>query len=302
MRLDYVRSFIQVVNCKSFSLAAEQNFISQPTISMHIKQLELELGVQLLVRSTKDLLLSEAGMLFYPYALKLLETEAEALSQFKKIEKNIGGTVVIAASSVPCNYILPSFFGEMKKEFSDIKYKIIEGDSEKVIQSILRFESDFGIGSISCGNEKCVCQPVLKDKIVLAAPNTEKYRRMDGKFPLEALHKEDFIVRESGSGTRMAAEKIEKKLGLSIKPSNISLCVESSEMVRKGVEEGLGIAFISNLAIADALEQKTLLKFEFPYLNTTRQIYLLHHKERIMTGALMTSLKILKKHCMNIKI
>lgn len=302
MRLDYVRSFIQVVNCKSFSLAAEQNFISQPTISMHIKQLELELGVQLLVRSTKDLLLSEAGMLFYPYALKLLETETEALSQFRKIEKNIGGTVLIAASSVPCNYILPSFFGYMKKEFADIKYKITEGDSEKVIQSILRFESDFGIGSISCGNEKCICQPLLKDRIVLATPNTEKYRKMEGKFPMEALHKEDFIIRESGSGTRLAAEKIEKKLGLSIKASNISLCVESSAMVRRGVEEGVGVAFISNLAIADALKKKTILKFEFPNLNAARQIYILHHKERVMTGPLMTSLKILKKYCLNVKI
>lgn len=84
MRLEYIRSFIGVVNYKSFSMAAKYLFLSQPTISTHIKQLEAELGVQLLVRSTKDVILSEEGLKFYPYALQLLETEKQALSQLKK--------------------------------------------------------------------------------------------------------------------------------------------------------------------------------------------------------------------------
>lgn len=106
MRLEYIRSFISVVNCKSFSVAAKQIFLSQPTISTHIKQLESELGVQLLVRSTKDVILSDAGVIFYPFAMRLLETESEALAQIHKNEMEIKGTVSIATSSVPGNYIL----------------------------------------------------------------------------------------------------------------------------------------------------------------------------------------------------
>ena len=71
------------------------------------KQLEAELGVQLLVRSTKDVILSEEGVLFYPYAVRLLETENEALAHLNKTEAKVKGTVTIAASSVPGNYILP---------------------------------------------------------------------------------------------------------------------------------------------------------------------------------------------------
>ena len=98
MRLEYIRSFISVVNCKSFSVAAKQIFLSQPTISTHIKQLESELGVQLLVRSTKDVILSDAGVIFYPFAMRLLETESEALAQIHKNEMEIKGTVSIATS------------------------------------------------------------------------------------------------------------------------------------------------------------------------------------------------------------
>ena len=72
------KKFYQCRELKSFSVAAKQIFLSQPTISTHIKQLESELGVQLLVRSTKDVILSDAGVIFYPFAMRLLETESAA--------------------------------------------------------------------------------------------------------------------------------------------------------------------------------------------------------------------------------
>ena len=137
MRLEYIRSFISVVNCKSFSVAAKQIFLSQPTISTHIKQLESELGVQLLVRSTKDVILSDAGVIFYPFAMRLLETESEALAQIHKNEMEIKGTVSIATSSVPGNYILPQFFAYSRKAYPDINYRISEGDSAEVLLSLI---------------------------------------------------------------------------------------------------------------------------------------------------------------------
>ena len=75
MRLEFVKSFISVVDHQSFSKAAKSLFISQPTVSTHIRQLEEELGDQLLVRSTKAVLPSEEGRIFYPFAVQLLETE-----------------------------------------------------------------------------------------------------------------------------------------------------------------------------------------------------------------------------------
>ena len=81
---------------------------------------------------------------------------------------------------------------------------MLEGDSSQVIQSVLRFEADLGIGSICTNHEKCMCMPLLKDQIVLATPNTEEYRSLNGVFPLDKLKKETFVIRESGSGTKIA--------------------------------------------------------------------------------------------------
>lgn len=297
MRLEYIRSFISVVNCKSFSAAAKQMYLSQPTISTHIKQLEEELNVQLLIRSTKDVILSEAGLLFYPYAVRLLETESEALLELHRNESAVKGMVSIASSSVPGNYILPQFLSKAKGIYPDIGYRIAEGDSTKVIQSVLHFETDIGIGSIKSTNEKCMSQPLIEDKIVLAAPNTEEYRGMNGEFPLERLQKETYVVRESGSGTKAASDSIEKELGLYTRPVKTALQVETSELVRRAVEQRIGVAFISSLAIKESVERGSILKFEFPKVNMSRQIYLLYHKDRIMTLPITSTIKILRQYC-----
>ena len=279
MRLDYIRSFINVVNCKSFSVAAKKAFVSQPTISTHIKQLEAELGVQLLVRSTKDVILSEEGVLFYPYAVRLLETENEALAHLNKTEAKVKGTVTIAASSVPGNYILPGILKQTRLKYPEIDYRMLEGDSSQVIQSVLRFEADLGIGSIRTNHEKCMCMPLLKDQIVLATPNTEEYRSLNGVFPLD---------------------KLKKALNLHAKPLKIAMQAESSDLVRRSVEEGMGVAFVSSLAIQDSLALGKLLKFEFPNVNTERQIYLLYHKDRIMTLPITSAIKSIRQQCQKI--
>ena len=213
MRLEYIESFISVVNCKSFSGAAKQTFLSQPTISTHIKHLESELGVQLLVRSTKDVVLSEAGLIFYPYAVRLLETEKEALAQLGKSESKVQGTVTVAASSVPCNYILPQFLKYSRKIYPELLYKLCEGDSDKVIQSVLRFEADLGVGSIMSTNEKCMCIPLIQDRIVLVTPNTVEYQRLNGKFPVERLKKRSLCGKRGGKRYKTGCRKHRAGIG-----------------------------------------------------------------------------------------
>lgn len=297
MRLEYIRSFMSVVNYKSFSLAAQNIFLSQPTISTHIKQLENELGVQLLVRSTKDVILSEAGLIFYPYAVRLLETEHEAVVSLGAKESQVSGTVSISTSSVPGNYVLPHFFAAVKETFPDISYRVSEGDSAKVIQEVLHFDTEIGVGSIESMNEKCSCEPLFQDEIVLITPNTEKYKRMNGIFPPELLKNERFVLRESGSGTKMASENMERSLKLDLKSIKVAAQFESSEMVRRAVEAGVGIAFISRLAIRDSRELQKVQEFRFEHVNSRRQLYLVYHKDRVLSLPARSTIKALRKFC-----
>lgn len=297
MRLDYIKSFIGVVNYKSFSLAAKYLFLSQPTISTHIKQLEAELGVQLLVRSTKDVLLSEEGKVFYPYALQLLETENKALIHLKKSGENTGGTVSVVASSVPAYYVLPGFLGNFRSQNDNTRFKVLEGDSGNVLQKLLDFDAEIGIGSLNSGSEKIHSEVLFEDEIILITPNLQKYRNMNGKFPLDQLKKERFITRELGSGTKTVTENLEMELQLDSQSLNVVAQFQSSELVRRAVEAGTGIAFISKTAAKESLEKQKVLAFSFEGVSSVRKIYLMYHKDRVLGEAAENVLKELREYC-----
>lgn len=297
MRLEYIRSFIGVVNYKSFSLAAKYLYLSQPTISTHIKQLESELGVQLLVRSTKDVLLSEEGKIFYPYALQLLETENRALKHLNKTENESGSIVTIALSSVPGNCMFPQFLARYRAKNADVKFRVSEGDSGSVLQKILNFDVEAGIGGLESGSDKVHSEVLFEDEIVLITPNTAKYKSMNGKFPVEHLAKEWFITRELGSGTKNAVDGIERDLKLNTASLHVVAQFESSEMVRRTVEAGAGVAFISKVAARESVEKQKILEFSFPNVNAKRKFYLMYHKDRGLSMTTESVLEELRSFC-----
>lgn len=297
MKLEYIRSFIGVVNYKSFSLAAKYLFLSQPTISAHIKRLEEELGVQLLVRSTKDVILSEEGLTFYPYAVQLIETEKEALGRLNKEEKPERGTVTIATSSVPGNYIFPGFLAYFQKQRENTSFRILEGDSEDVMQKVMHFEAELGIGGSRSTNEKVHCETLFEDEIVLITPNKEKYKNLNGSFPVALLKKELFITRETGSGTKTITDNIERELKLNVQSLRVAAQFGTSEMVRRAVEAGAGVAFISQIAARESLEHKKVLLFRFPEVQAKRLIYLIYHKERVLSPAARNVIRYLREYC-----
>lgn len=297
MRLEYVRSFIGVVNYKSFSLAAKYLYLSQPTISTHIKQLESELGVQLLVRSTKDIVLSEEGRVFYPYALQLLETENRALEHLNRNENESSKTVSIAVSSVPGYYMFPQFLTWFRMKNAEVSFWIMEGDSGNVLQKILNYDVEIGIGGLTSGNEKIYSEVLFEDEIILITPNHAKYRSLNGHFPIEQLRNEWFVIRELGSGTKTASENVEEGLKLNHASLHVAAQFESSELVRRTVEAGGGVAFISRTAAKESLDRQKVLEFSFENVNAKRQIYLMYHRDRNLSAATAHTIEALRGFC-----
>lgn len=297
MRLEYIRSFIGVVNYKSFSLAAKYLYLSQPTISTHIKQLEAELGVQLLVRSTKDVILSEEGKIFYPYALQFLETENQALRHLNRCEEKAGGIVKIALSSVPGYYMFPQFLTYFRVKNGNVNFKVKEGDSGDVLQKLLDYDVEIGIGGLDSGSDKIYSEVLFEDEIVLITPNVPKYKKLNGKFPIEQLGKERLITREVGSGTKIATDNLEQELKINLQSMRIFGQFESSEMVRRAVEAGAGVAFISKTAAKESIEKQKVLEFGFPEASAKRYFYLMYHKERKLSSSVESVIQGLREFC-----
>ena len=145
MNFVQIEAFVAVIRYRSFSKAAEAIYLSQPTISSHIRSLENELGVQLLIRSTKEIYPSAAGRIFYGYASEMISMRDKAVSEVKSYSTKIQGSLEIAASSVPSQYILPHVLSKLSAKHPDLFFTVRQYDSVHVIQKVINMDVEVGI-------------------------------------------------------------------------------------------------------------------------------------------------------------
>ena len=187
MHFKQLEAFVNVIKFKSFSKAAEEIYLSQPTISAHISALESEFGTKLIIRSTKEVYPSKAGKIFYEYASEMLRMRDKAILSVKSCATDIRGTLEIAASTVPSQYLLPELLPQMAKDYPNLFFELKQYDSREVANHIINMDAEIGIVGTQLEKNKCVFEPFASDQLVLITPNLEKYRELKGDFPLSML-------------------------------------------------------------------------------------------------------------------
>lgn len=191
--IKHLQYFIQVTNFKSFTKAAEHLYITQPTISKMIKNLETELGVELFDRSRKQLTLTDAGKVVLEQAKLIdkafhnLETEMDNLSGLKKGHVRIGLPPILDAS------FFPKLLGQFHEEYPNITFQLVEDGSKKTEESILEDELDIGIIVLPTENEMFNSLSILKEDILLIIPPDHRLAD-ETEINLPELHKESFIL------------------------------------------------------------------------------------------------------------
>lgn len=281
MDLRQLETFVEVAKLKSFSKAAEKLYITQPTVTTHIQNLEKELGTILINRSSKNLSLTEAGNILYKYALNILNTCEMAKFNLQSYKGKIQGHLEICSSSMPRKYILPILLNEFMKTYPNVTFSLIDKDSKDVAKSILNGEYDFGIVGAKYDSNNLKYIDLAEDNILLITPNSKKYSWNNfDKLDTSILFKEKIILREKGSGTRQLLEKELKEHNISFKSLNIIAYIEDSETIKKLVELGLGVSFMSEKAIQDELATKKLKCFNIKNMPLKRNFFFVYHKNR----------------------
>ena len=131
MNLKQLEAFVRVAETKSFSAAAKQLYLTQPTVSAHIASLERELNTCLLVRNTKGVALSESGKELYAYAEQMLELEQKIRDRFGLTGKQSGSVLRIAASTIPSQYLLPDIMAQFRREYPEEQLKLFETERSR---------------------------------------------------------------------------------------------------------------------------------------------------------------------------
>ena len=294
MEFKQLQSFVEVVNYQSFTKASDKLFISQPTVSAHIAQLEEELNTKLILRTTKSISLTEKGKDVYDYATKILGLKARMLEACSVQPKSI---IHIGASTIPSAYILPNILQEYGKSTSDTYFSIHQSDSQGIIARLKEGLFDIGMIGMKPDDDEICCIPFCRDNMIIITPVNDHFLELKYKnnYTASELLNEPIIMRETGSGSKKTADMFLEKLGINESDLNIIARINDQEAIKNMVVNGLGISIISELAVKNLLAEKRVLGFPLDRKYSGRQFYLIHMKDHLLNQQLKDFLKFVQK-------
>jgi len=246
-----LQSFLTVVELQSFSKAARKLYMSQPAISLQIKTLEQQLGVVLLERSDRNIVLTPGGEVVLREAREIMDAYRRLEEGIEEIKGRKAGSVVIAASTVPGEYLLPGVIGGFQNAFPGIGVTMRICDTGRAVNLLLSRAADVGIVGADVSQEGLGCLEFYGDELVLIVP--PGHACAGTTIKVKDLEKVEFILREPGSGTRQTFEELLARHGVDSENLKVVLEVGSTRAIITAVEEGLGVSVVSRLAAREAL-------------------------------------------------
>jgi DNA-binding transcriptional LysR family regulator len=266
--------FMHSAESHSFSQAAKELHITQPTVSHHIKALEKDIGKELFIRGGGRVQLTEAGRLLLPWARKLIRDSIELQEMMDSIDERIVGQLCIACSTATGKYILPQYAARFHARHPGVRVRILSCASENVVPQLLEEDANLGVVSYDACGGKLECQEFFVDHIVLIAPPNHAWASSE-MIDSSALLQVPFIVREASSGTHKVMLSELGKHDIHIDGMNVCLEVGNTEAIVKSVEAGLGVAFVSRFSAAWALKLGTVVEVPVDGFDLRRKIYMI---------------------------
>jgi DNA-binding transcriptional LysR family regulator len=296
MNLKQLEAFVHVAESRSFSKAAKELYLTQPTISAHISALEKELKTRLFVRNTKEVNLSEDGSDLYRMARQMVDLERQIEERFISEEES-RQSITIAASTIPSQYILPEILLRFNERYPGTQLKLMETDSSGVVDQIVDHIAEVGFTGTVLEKKHCKYIPFFKDELVIITPNNDKFKTYlnERQDDISWIVDEPVIMREEGSGTRREAEKQLRNAGVNPINLNVIASIENQVTIKRSVSQGMGISMLSRLATTDEVENGTLLAFPIPMSDGGRDINLVYNKNFRLSKVAERFIKIVKE-------
>ena len=279
MDLRQLEIFVKVAELGSFSKAADALFLTQPTVSEHIKSLEDELGVRLLDRLGRGAAVTKGGALLQGYAQRLLALSREARQAMESFQGRMSGDLLVGASTIPGEYILPALIGRFKEKFPDIAITLLIGGSQAVTEWVAEGRAEVGVVGARSGQRGIDFRELLPDDIVLIVGAAHPWHGRK-QATLEELRAEPLLLREPGSGTRAALETALTQAGTDIAAFRVVGEMGSTQAIKQAVKANVGVSLVSRRAVEEECRAGSLWCLRVKDLKITRAFYLATHRER----------------------
>ncbi|HTN93304.1 MAG TPA: LysR family transcriptional regulator [Gallionella sp.] len=264
----------------NFSQAAKQLYLSQPAVSMQIKQLEESIGLPLFEQMGKKIYLTEAGRELFHYCRNITQQLAEMESVFEAMKGLGHGKLTISVVNT-ANYFTPKLLARFCRRYPDINVILQVANRDAVLKQLADNSTDVAILGLPPDGLDISAEPFLDNPlVVIAAPDNPLAKQKRIKF--SKLAEENFLSREPGSGTRSAMERVFAQH--KVQP-HIIMEVETNEAIKQAVQAGMGLGILSLHSIELELETKRLAMLNVEDFPLMRSWYVAHRSNKRLSGA-----------------
>jgi DNA-binding transcriptional LysR family regulator len=289
--LDQIHTFLEIVRLKSFSKAAQTCFRTQPAVSAQVRQLEQELNAPLFDRLGTKIALTPAGRIFAEYAEQILDLRRRAQNAINELERVPRGELVIAANEATCIYVLPRVFFEYKKLFPNVQILIDRSWGPRVVDAIVDNQADFGITQIPVKEKRVQVVKIHSDEVKAIVPAGHPLASKSRITPQDLIGHPLLVPKTGARRTRLAAwfEPVEDQI-------NISMELDSTEMIKRFVLAGLGVGFVAGAHSKEEVAAGRLVAIPLGPEPMERQIGLIYRKDKALSKAALGFIEVTLSH------
>lgn len=276
LNLHELNVFVEAAQAENFSMAARRLYLSQPAVSLHVRNLERQFGVELFQRNGRAITLSAAGKALLPLAQHILREAKRLEETMAGLQGKVIGRLSIACSTTVGKYVLPRLVAGFRARYPDVAVEINVMSRRAAIERLLESRAEIAVVSACLNHHDLEFTAFLTDEVVLIVPPEHPWAVGQPVQPQE-LRTVPFIMREATAGAYEVLAEGLAAHGLSIEDLPVVLTLANAEAIEMSVEAGIGAAFVSRLAAARGLALGRVVEAPVAGMKLTRTIYMARH-------------------------
>jgi DNA-binding transcriptional LysR family regulator len=282
MNLIWLQTFIFIVEKQSLTKAAQALYLTQPAVSKQLNSLEKFYGTSLLHRTSRYVEVTEAGKLVYDFSKQILAKINESHAAVQALQKDLCGSLVLGASTIPGEYILPAALGRFQELHPQVKAKLEIADSTEIGQLIMDAKLEAGMIGVALDNPVLCQEHIANDELVVIA-SCQHHLANKSSVAFEDILEEPLIVREAGSGTQLVIESKLRENGIAPERLNVRLELGSTAAVVNAVAAGLGLSLVSRFAVKNRINAEDIAVLNIEGLPLERGLYFVTRKDQVVS-------------------
>lgn len=290
LNLGYLATFRLVIQRGSFSAAADVLGISQPAVSLQIRQLEQFLQTRLVERTGRGIKATAAGQALLVHGERIEQAVDETLRSVSAFNHDVSGTITLGTGATACIHLLPPLLQQLRSDYPLLRVGVTTGNTLDIVRAIEENRLDMGLVTLPVSGRALDVMPVMDEEFVFIASQAQQ-AMFTGLRP-DALHTLPLIAFESGSGTRALIDGWFEASGLTIAPA---MQLGSIEAIKRMVRSGLGYSIVPKMAVEQKADREGLCVSSLsPVLQ--RQLAVVMRQDKILSKGISGIIRILQQH------